>query len=238
MSKLLLIRHAQASFLAKDYDNLSNKGLEQSTILGEYLADRGESFDAIYVGTLRRQQQTYQQVKSVYLSKGLTIPEPTVLKELNEYEGMSTMVEVKAQLMFHHPQFKVWFEEMAVQASHKTKMKMTVAYLHLWATNTLGFDLPAGSQTWANFQNTAQLGLKKIMTGNEKSKSIAAFSSGGCIAAMLSKIVGTNDPGKAMGFNLVMLNTAISEILFSGNRLSMKSFNTLPHLQEDMITTM
>ena len=238
MSKLLLIRHAQASFLAKDYDNLSNKGLEQSTILGEYLADRGESFDAIYVGTLRRQQQTYQQVKSVYLSKGLTIPEPTVLKELNEYEGMSTMVEVKAQLMFHHPQFKVWFEEMAVQASHKTKMKMTVAYLHLWATNTLGFDLPASSQTWANFQNTAQLGLKKIMTGNEKSKSIAAFSSGGCIAAMLGKIVGTNDPGKAMGFNLVMLNTAISEILFSGNRLSMKSFNTLPHLQEDMITTM
>lgn len=238
MSKLLLIRHAQASFLAKNYDNLSEKGLEQSTILGEYLANKGLSFDSIYVGTLKRQQQTYQQVKAVYQAKGLYIPEPTILKELNEYKGMNTMQEVKEQLMKHHPQFKVWFEEMAVQASHKTKMKMTLAYLQMWATDTLGFDLPAGSQTWAGFQATAQLGLDKMLAGNEKGKSIAAFSSGGCIAAMLSKIVGTDNPSKAMGFNLVMLNTAISEVLFSGDRLSLKSFNTLPHLQEEMITTM
>ena len=238
MSKLLLIRHAQASFLAKDYDNLSKKGLEQSTILGEYLVNTGESFDAIYVGTLKRQQQTYQQVRAVYQANGLAIPAPTILPELNEYHGMSTMVKVREQLMQHHPQFKEWFEEMAIQPSHKTKMKMTVTYLHMWATNTLGFDLPAGSQTWADFQATAQLGLKKMMEGNEKGKSIAAFSSGGCIAAMLGKIVGTTDPAKAMGFNLVMLNTSISEILFSGNRLSMKTFNTLPHLEKEMITTM
>lgn len=238
MSKLLLIRHAQASFLAADYDNLSKKGLEQSTILGEYLVNTGVSFDAIYVGTLKRQQQTYQQVKAVYQSKGLFIPEPTILRELNEYHGLSTMVEVKEQLMTHHPKFKGWFDEMDIQASHKTKMKMVVAYLHMWATNTLGFDLPEGCQTWANFRDTAQLGLQKVMAGNEKGKSIAVFSSGGCIAAMLGKIVGTNDPGKAMGFNLVMLNTAISEVLFSGNRLSLKSFNTLPHLTAEMVTTM
>ena len=151
---------------------------------------------------------------------------------------MGTMQEVKEQLMEHHPQFKVWFEEMAVHPTHKTKMKMTLAYLQMWAKDTLGFDLPKGSQTWAGFQATAQLGLDKMLAGNEKGKSIAAFSSGGCIAAMLSKIVGTDNPSKAMGFNLVMLNTAISEVLFSGDRLSLKSFNTLPHLQEEMITTM
>ena len=76
------------------------------------------------------------------------------------------------------------------------------------------------------------------MNGNEKGKTIAAFSSGGCIAAMLAKIMGVEDPSKAIGFNLVMLNTAISEVLFSGSRLSLQSFNTLPHLTEDMITTM
>ena len=55
---------------------------------------------------------------------------------------------------------------------------------------------------------------------------------------MLAKIVGVEDAGKTMGFNLVMLNTAISEVLFSGNRLSLQTFNTLPHLKEEMITTM
>ena len=74
--------------------------------------------------------------------------------------------------------------------------------------------------------------------GNEQGKTIAAFSSGGCIAAMMSKVMGVDDAAKTIGFNLVMLNTAISEVLFSGSRLSALNFNTLPHLQEEMITTM
>lgn len=238
MSQLLLIRHAQASFLAADYDNLSEKGLQQSTLLGHYLAEQGHQFDHAYVGTLRRQQQTYQKVKEAFLERGLSFPEATILPELNEYKGMDVMGEVRQELMDHHENFKVWFKEMDENPNHKTKMKLVVTFLNMWATETLGFDLPKDVQTYNDFKNTAHLGLQKVMMGNEKGKSIAAFSSGGCIAAMLGKIVGTTDNGKSMGFNLVMRNTAINEVLFSGNRLSLKTFNTLPHLAEDMITTM
>ena len=238
MSQLLLIRHAQASFLAAEYDNLSEKGLQQSTLLGQYLAEKGHHFDHAYVGTLRRQQQTYQKVKEAYLNRGLSFPEAIILPELNEYKGMDTMGTVRQDLMKYHPNFKIWFKEMDENPNHKTKMKMVVTYLNMWATGTLGFDLPEGAQKYDDFKNTAQLGLQKIIQGNEKGKSIAAFSSGGCIAAMLAKVVGTTDNEKSMGFNLVMLNTAINEVLFSGSRLSLKSFNTLPHLSEEMITTM
>lgn len=238
MSQLLLIRHAQASFLATDYDNLSEKGLQQSTLLGYHLADQGHQFDHAYVGTLRRQQQTYQKVKEAFLDRGLAFPEATILPELNEYEGMDTMGTVRQELMDHHDNFKIWFKEMDENPNHKTKMKLVVTYLNMWATGTLGFDLPKDAQTYNDFKDTAHLGLEKIMSGNEKGKSIAAFSSGGCIAAMLGKVVGTTDNGKSMGFNLVMRNTAINEVLFSGNRLSLKTFNTLPHLTEEMITTM
>lgn len=238
MSTLLLIRHAQASFLADDYDNLSPHGLNQSTILGEYLADKGYQFDALYAGTLKRQLQTYEQVKAVYQKRDLAIPEVTIVPELNEYEAMGSMDDFEKELSGHHPQFKDWFAEMRNNPTHKTKMKMVVNYLNLWATGKLGFDLPEGAQTFADFRNTAEEGLRKVMSGNEKGKTIAAFSSGGCIAAMLGKIIGVPNPGKVMGFNLVMLNTAISEILFSGSRLSMKTFNGLPHLDEKMVTTM
>ena len=238
MSQLLLIRHAQASFLAAEYDNLSEKGLEQSTLLGHYLAEQGHQFDHAYVGTLRRQQQTYQKVKEAYLDRELSFPKATILPELNEYKGMDVMGTVRQELTERHPNFKEWFKEMDERPNHKTKMKMVVTYLNMWATGTLGFDLPIGAKKYDEFKATAQLGLQKIMTGNDQGKSIAAFSSGGCIAAMLGKVVGTNDNGKTMGFNLVMRNTAINEVLFSGNRLSLKTFNALPHLTEEMITTM
>ena len=238
MSQLLLIRHAQASFLSAEYDNLSEKGLQQSRILGDYLVESGFTFDCAYVGTLRRQQQTYQKVKEAYLERGQFFPEATVYEELNEYKGMDIMGTVREELVQHHPNFTAWFKEMDKAPNHKTKMKMVVTFLNMWATESLGFDLPPGAQTWQAFKSTAEKGLKMMIKGNEKGKSIAAFSSGGCIAAMLGKIVGTNNPEKSMGFNLVMRNTAISEVLFSGSRLSMKSFNTLPHLTEEMITTM
>ena len=38
MSKILLVRHGQASFGAADYDNLSPTGHEQSRVLGAALA--------------------------------------------------------------------------------------------------------------------------------------------------------------------------------------------------------
>lgn len=238
MSKLYLIRHAQASFLSADYDNLSDHGHRQSTALGEYYAKKGLLFDKVYVGPLKRHHQTYQRVKAAYEAAGLAFPTAIEYDELREYEGMDVMGEVRKQLEIHQPQFKAWFDEMDRQPNHTTKMKMVVTYLNLWATNTLGFDLPKGAQTFAGFRATAEKGLAKMMQGNEKGKTIAAFSSGGCIAAMLGKVMDIQNHGKTMGFNLVMRNTAISEVLFSGNRLSLMTFNDLQHLPEEMVTTM
>lgn len=238
MSKLYLIRHAQASFLSEDYDNLSEHGHAQSLVLGEYFVNKAIKFDEVYIGPLRRHRQTYLKVREAYVANGLDFPKAIEIEELREYEGMDSMEIVRNQLSIHHPHFKEWFEEMDKQANHRTKMKMVLSYLQMWATNTLGFDLPEGVQTFADFRKTAEVGLQKILTGNEKGKTIVAFSSGGCIAAMMAKIVGVEDAGKTMGFNLVMLNTAITEVLFSGNRLSLQNFNTLPHLNEAMVTTM
>lgn len=238
MSKMYLIRHAQASFLSKDYDNLSEHGHQQSTALGDYFASKKITFDKVYVGPLKRHHQTYQRVQEAYQMAGLPFPDAIEIDELKEYEGMDIMGEVRTELMEHQPIFKQWFTEMEANPNHKTKMKMVVTFLNLWATDTLGFPLPKGSQTFVDFRAVAERGLEKVMAGNEKGKTIAAFSSGGCIAAILGKVIGVENPGKTMGFNLVMRNTALSEVLFSGSRLSLMTFNELPHLREEMVTTM
>jgi len=238
VSKLYLIRHAQASFLSEDYDNLSEHGHIQSRAVGDYFVNKEIQFDQVYIGPLKRHRQTYDRVREAYQERNLHLPQAIEIEELREYEGMDVMQDLRDQLSVHYPKFRSWFDDMDRQPDHRTKMKMVVTYLHMWATNTLRFDLPQGVQSFADFRRTAEVGLSKVMAGNENGKTIAAFSSGGCIAAMIAKIAGVEDPGKAMGFNLVMLNTAISEVLFSGDRLSLQTFNTLYHLKEEMITTM
>jgi len=238
MSKLYLIRHAQASFLSDDYDNLSDHGHTQSRVLGDYFVKKSIQFDQVYVGPLRRHLQTYDRVKEAYMISGQDFPKAIEVEELREYVGMDSMKAVREQLVIHYPQFSTWFEEMDKQPNHRTKMKMVVSYLRLWASDTLAFEMPKEIQTFAQFRAVAEIGLQKVMRDNTKGKTIAAFSSGGCISAMLAPVLGVTDPDKVMGFNLVMLNTAISEVLFSEGRLSLQAFNTLPHLKDDMITTM
>ena len=63
MAELLLVRHAQASFHAADYDCLSPLGEQQSRWLGEHFAARGITFDAVVTGTLRRHQQTLEGIR-------------------------------------------------------------------------------------------------------------------------------------------------------------------------------
>ena len=238
MSKLYLIRHAQASFLSDDYDNLSEHGHAQSRVLGDYLVKKSIQFDRVYVGPLKRHRQTYDRVKEAYEENGQDFPDAVEVEELREYVGMDSMKALREQLTQHYPQFSTWFEEMDKQANHRTKMKMVVSYLRMWANDSLAFEMPNEIQTFAQFRAVAENGLQKVLTDNTKGKTIAAFSSGGCISAMLAPVLGVTDPEKVMGFNLVMLNTAISEVLFSEGRLSLLTFNTLPHLKDEMITTM
>ena len=58
MCILYLVRHGQASFSADNYDTLSTKGQQQATLLGEYLAQKQLTPDAVFAGSMLRHNQT------------------------------------------------------------------------------------------------------------------------------------------------------------------------------------
>ena len=58
MGLVLLVRHGQASFGADDYDVLSETGVEQSRVLGRFLAAAGISPGAVVHGAMKRQRDT------------------------------------------------------------------------------------------------------------------------------------------------------------------------------------
>ena len=62
MGELYLIRHAQASFGAKNYDKLSKLGYEQSIALGKALSEQGVMPDVWVRGDMRRHCETAEGI--------------------------------------------------------------------------------------------------------------------------------------------------------------------------------
>ena len=58
MTHVYLVRHAQASFGAADYDQLSALGQRQAVLLGQWWRQTGRRIDSIAMGTLQRHRQT------------------------------------------------------------------------------------------------------------------------------------------------------------------------------------
>lgn len=61
MGTITLVRHGQANSAAKteaDYDRLSPLGHQQASWLGDWMTQRGEAFDLVLSGSLRRHIET------------------------------------------------------------------------------------------------------------------------------------------------------------------------------------
>ncbi len=87
MAELVLVRHAQASFGADDYDKLSELGWRQSRWLGEYFAERQIAFDRVVRGSLRRHAET---LTGIAQGSGRAL-EAAEDARLNEYDAQALL---------------------------------------------------------------------------------------------------------------------------------------------------
>src|ERR1700730_1133026 len=87
MSRVFLVRHAQASFLEPDYDKLSPTGETQAHVLGEYWARQRIAFDRVCTGPRVRHRDTENAVREAYATHGLNFPESAALPEFDEFQG-------------------------------------------------------------------------------------------------------------------------------------------------------
>src|SRR5690242_11856098 len=98
MSTLTLVRHAQASFFADDYDELSTIGQQQAHELGQFWARRQTAIDEVYVGPRTRHLQTAAIAAATYRQAGLTFPEAATLPELDEYDLEGILLQLAPRL--------------------------------------------------------------------------------------------------------------------------------------------
>src|SRR5277367_2974812 len=91
MSRLYLVRHAQASFLEQTYDKLSPLGETQSRLLGEFWSRHKIIFDRVCSGPCVRQKDTAKITADAYQKARLSFPSITVMPEFDEYQGEAVL---------------------------------------------------------------------------------------------------------------------------------------------------
>ncbi len=111
MSIVYLVRHGQAG-TRDSYDSLSELGLRQSRLLGEYFLSQGIEFAAAYSGAMLRQQQTAAEVSTAYTEAGVPFPGIIIDDDWNEFDLAQVYRQIGPLLCEEDPEFRSEYEEM------------------------------------------------------------------------------------------------------------------------------
>lgn len=214
MAEIYLVRHAQASLGADNYDQLSVRGHEQARVLGEFWRELKLSFDLVICGTLHRHGQT---LDGILHGMGDLAPQmPRVdWPGLNEYDSHAVIACAHPDLM----------AQTQTQEGYKAHFRALRDGLSLWMQAQAQ---PKGMPTYAEFVQ----GVRGALTHAQQSgaQRVLMISSGGPISTALGELMGL-DVATRIELNLRLRNTAVNEIVMNPQRLSVVSFNQIAHLQ-------
>ncbi|WNG58251.1 histidine phosphatase family protein [Archangium gephyra] len=236
MGVLTLVRHGQTSGEWYDRDRLSELGMRQAERLGEVWAAAEHALEAVYVGPARRHQQTCEAVRAAYLARGLRFPEPVVLPELDEYSAEPLFRVLLPKLAERNEQVREWMESGALEGPDGARrlFRLLEPLGRAWARGEL--EDPA-VERWSSFVSRVEAGLRKMMQQPGRKAEVVAFTSAGTMAVATGLTLEASAE-KVFALSLMVWNTACTDFLFSGDRISLRSFNATPHLLEPELQTL
>jgi len=217
MASLYFIRHGQAQFGTDNYDRLSDLGLQQARLTGDYLNKTGVQFDALYSGTLTRQRQTAQQLSEAYL--GSAFPSCQIDERLNELQAEEIVTLLAPRLRVLEPEVGVWLDESA--SSKKSFQKVLRRCFHYWQALEEEVE---GLESWRAFSTRIHACVLDIMAAQGRGKNVAVCTSGGVVAAVVQRALKMADSGCYSVFEPV-INASITHCLYSGGEYSLSYYN-------------
>jgi broad specificity phosphatase PhoE len=220
MSKILLVRHGQASFGADDYDNLSDLGHEQSRILGAALAARGISADLVVAGQMKRHDQT---AVGVLAGSGWS-GDVAVDGGWNEFDHVQVLgVHAEPSTVEGEDEkaaFQRWFEEATRR----------------WTT---GADEASYDEPFAAFGARVDAAMERLVSSLPHSGTAVVLTSGGAIAWTAATLL-ADDPAVRselwLRLNPVSVNSGVTTLVRGRRGTTLVAFNAHDHLSPDLLT--
>lgn len=225
MGQIYLVRHGQASFGAADYDRLSDLGVEQSRLLGEWLAGCGQRFDRCVSGGLRRHNQTAEACLAA-LPAGLK-PDtaPRVDPGFEEYDHQEVLIR-------YRPDFADSDATQRLLAQSDNPRRAFQKFFAEAMARWMGGQHDAEyRESWSAFKTRCLQALQRCADETGSSQSTIVFTSGGPIAAIVQELLGIPDARAAM-LNFALVNSAVTKLLSQPGRTSLSVLNNHAHLEQ------
>lgn len=217
MAVIYLIRHAQASFGARDYDQLSEFGEQQASVLGKALADRGVRPDLVISGSMRRHARTAE------LALAAACPDLPVEVD----EGFDEF-DHEQVILAHKPAYRVRPVMLADLARtghpHRAFQEMFTTATQRWIDGGDGY-----TESFQAFCERSEAAVRRTAERLGKGETAVVFTSGGPIAAVVSRLLSGGDELWAK-LNPITINTAITKVLSGQRGLTVVSHNEHGHL--------
>ncbi|GAC1692750.1 MAG: histidine phosphatase family protein [Steroidobacteraceae bacterium] len=218
MSSLFLVRHGQASFGAERYDQLSPLGRRQAAATGEHLAGRDMVFHEAYTGPRSRHRETAAGALSAFRTAP-TLLEAHDLDEFAEGEQILSSAE------------RHFAPARAGDATPERKAR-NAAMLTAWAQGTATIDNCRSAEQF-------RIAVRDWLRGHRRAavpgRNTLVFTSAGTIGALLCEVLDL-PTARMISFATVINNASITEIAYTAERISLRSFNACAHLPPELLT--
>lgn len=199
MTRLMLVRHAQASFGAADYDQLSTIGYAQAGYLGAAMREQGETIDSVWHGPMLRHRQTAEAWAKSY-GQLVAIQEHPMFGEFDHRDVIAC----------HDPRYRdhcmLQLELTGAASGPAAFASMFKAALSRWQSGAHDGDY---AETWSQFQSRCTCALRDLAAQGDPSALHLVVTSGGVISAIAQHLLGLTDAA-AMQLNWNLANASIS----------------------------
>jgi broad specificity phosphatase PhoE len=227
MGMVLLVRHGQASFGADDYDVLSETGIEQSRVLGRFLATAGLTPRAVLHGAMRRQRDT-----AVLMAEAAGWTAAPVLDQgWNEFDHLGVI----ARALEGSGGLEALDRRDGPRLDRRAFQQIFQDATARW---TGGAHDDEYDEPWADFVDRIRAALDRACARDGVT---VVSSSGGPIAAACAALV---DPAAAAdelarlwhAFNTVTANASVTRLIQGSTGRRLLTFNEHAHLPRELVT--
>jgi broad specificity phosphatase PhoE len=223
VSELILVRHGQASFGKDNYDQLSEQGQQQVAHLTSHWESLGDRFDAIYSGTLQRQQETAERLLPVIADQDTHLH-----PGLNEYNADALL---NIYWRDHAAEDGLVHAREEMRHDRKTFQRVLEKTCQHWIEDRLvASEEDTTFESWRTYRYRVLSALEEIMQTHTGGSRVVIATSGGVIAVALQRALSLLDE-QVIACNWMIHNSSVTRLVYSGDRVSMGGFNSLTHLE-------
>ncbi|MEO8669897.1 MAG: histidine phosphatase family protein [Tahibacter sp.] len=220
MERVLLIRHAQASFGSDDYDQLSERGHVQAELLARWLIDADLDIRAVSVGAQKRHAQTLQAIEAAASSARRPLPIPVVDTDWNEFDH-ERLLRGYAAWAPHDPDLDTLQHG---KEPHRLQALLGRAF-HAWNDGHVDTLMP---ETLAAFRARVADAHARVSDRCNGGTALV-ISSGGAISRCAQMATNLDEPA-TIALNMRLANSGIVEFERRQGAWTIARWSDLPHL--------